>query len=53
MDTIKINSTIFNADDGGKNIWIGGTSDNYNSAHLQLKEQLQLKTNFQMNENIV
>lgn len=53
MDSIKINCTFSNADDGEKNIWTCGTSDNYNSAHLQLMEPLQLKTNFQINEKIV
>jgi len=53
MDSIKINIAISNADDGGKYIWIGGTNDNYNNAQSQLKEPLQLKTKFQMNEKIV
>ena len=53
MDSIKINIAISNADDGGKYISIGGTNDNYNNVHSLLKEQLQLKTNFQMNEKIV
>ncbi len=53
MNSIKINIAISNADDGGKYIWIGGTNDNYNNAQSQLKEPLQLKTKFQMNEKIV
>ena len=53
MDSIKINIAISNADDGGKHISIGGTNDNYNNVQSLLKEQLQLKTNFQMNEKIV
>jgi len=53
MDSIKINIAISNADDGGKYIWIGDTNDNYNNAQSQLKEPLQLKTKFQMNEKIV
>ena len=53
MDSIKINIAISNADDGGKYISIGGTNDNYNNVQSLLKEQLQLKTNFQMNEKIV
>ena len=53
MDSIKINFTFINADDEGMNIWIGGTNDNYNNAHLQLKEKLQLKTSFHVNGKIV